>query len=72
MTKRALIDEITQLNASARPAFLAEFEVAELGAYLQRLRRVEALTAASPLTGDPIEPPSDKPIRERQLQPYLF
>ena len=40
MTKRELIDEITHLNPSAPPAFLAEFESEDLAQYLQRLRYV--------------------------------
>lgn len=37
MTKRELIDEILIINRSAKPAFLAEFGVEDLGEYLQHL-----------------------------------
>ncbi|MHC4715881.1 MAG: hypothetical protein ACYS5V_02850 [Planctomycetota bacterium] len=68
MTKRELIDQITHLNASATPAFLAEFEASELGAYLQRLQRV----ALHRPTSDSARPASDKPADQKELQPALF
>ena len=37
MTKRELIEEITGLNPTAKPAFLAEFAEADLAEYLQHL-----------------------------------
>ena len=40
MTKRELIDQITVLNPSARPAFLADFADEDLAEYLQHLRWV--------------------------------
>ena len=40
MTKRELIDEITSLNPSAAPAFLAGFQCPDLAQYLQRLQRI--------------------------------
>ena len=39
MTKRELIDQILQLNHSARPEFLARFPDGELDDYLQHLER---------------------------------
>ena len=41
MTKRELIDEISHLNATAVPAFLADFDVPDLDMYLQRLKRIQ-------------------------------
>ena len=38
MTKRQLIEQITDLNPTAKPAFLAEFKDADLAEYLQHLR----------------------------------
>jgi len=38
MTKRQLIDEITHLNPTARPVFLADFDDTDLAEYLQHLR----------------------------------
>jgi len=38
MTKRQLIDEITHLNPTARPVFLADFDDTDLIEYLQHLR----------------------------------
>ena len=40
MTKRELIDQITVLNPSARPAFLADFGDEDLAEYLQHLQWV--------------------------------
>ena len=40
MTKRELIDEITHLNPTATPAFLAPFEDGDLAEYLEHLRWV--------------------------------
>lgn len=40
MTKRQLIEQITDLNPTAKPAFLAEFKDADLAEYLQHLRWV--------------------------------
>ena len=37
MTKRQLIDEITMRNPTAKTDFLARFEEADLGAYLDHL-----------------------------------
>ena len=37
MTKRELIEEITGLNPTAKPAFLAEFGESDLAEYLQHL-----------------------------------
>ena len=48
MTKRQLIDEIIAINRSAAPAFLAEFEDAQLSEYLGHLR----LVGTPRLTGD--------------------
>jgi len=63
MTKRELIDEITHLNTSASPAFLAAFEDEDLSAYLQRLQRVAEMQA-------PPKPPprANKTRRKKQLQ----
>jgi len=49
MTKRQLIDEITTMNQSAKPSFLAKFEDTELDEYLQHLR----LAQTPRLVGDP-------------------
>jgi len=38
MTKRELIDEITELNPTAMPAFLARFEDSQLAEYLDHLK----------------------------------
>ncbi|NLF30856.1 MAG: hypothetical protein GX591_08225 [Planctomycetes bacterium] len=38
MTKRQLIDDILLLNRSAKPEFLAQFDVQELEAYLCHLQ----------------------------------
>ncbi|MBN1943174.1 MAG: hypothetical protein JW849_07760 [Phycisphaerae bacterium] len=40
MTKRQLIDEILERNATADPEFLARFEDSDLDAYLANLRRL--------------------------------
>ena len=45
MTKREMIEEITRLNPTASPDFLAIFETADLAKYLARLRRVCPLAA---------------------------
>lgn len=49
MTKRELIDEILDINLSARPQFLAQFEDDDLQAYLTHLR----VLSAPRLSGDP-------------------
>ena len=41
MTKRQLIEEITHLNPTAKPAFLAAFGDEDLAEYLQHLRWVD-------------------------------
>ena len=41
MTKRQIIDEIIEINRSAKAEFLAEFEAEELDAYLQHLRAAQ-------------------------------
>lgn len=41
MTKRELIEEITHLNRTAKPSFLADFQDADLAEYLQHLRWVD-------------------------------
>lgn len=38
MTKRQLIDQIIQINRSADPSFLAQFDPDDLSDYLQHLR----------------------------------
>ncbi len=38
MSKRQLIDDIRQLNPTAEPQFLAQFDEAELQQYLEHLR----------------------------------
>ena len=40
MTKRQLIEEITDLNPTAKPSFLAEFGDQDLAEYLRHLRWV--------------------------------
>ena len=42
MTKREIIDRIIQINASARPEFLAEFSHESLADYLAHLSEVQA------------------------------
>lgn len=41
MTKRQIIDEIIQINRSAKAEFLAQFDAEELDAYLQHLRAAQ-------------------------------
>ncbi len=41
MMKRELIDQITKLNVSAKPEFLAQFSESELRAYLRQLRDLQ-------------------------------
>jgi len=52
MEKRRLIDAIMQINSSAGPGFLAEFETDELRDYLAHLRIVQTPRPCS----DPIDP----------------
>jgi len=40
MTKRELIDQITHLNPTAAPSFLAAFDDADLAEYLRHLKWV--------------------------------
>ena len=40
MTKRQIIDEILELNRSADPGFLAEFDAEELECYLGQLHKI--------------------------------
>lgn len=47
MTKRQLIDEILEINRSARPAFLAQFNDEQLNAYLAHLHAAHRPAAAS-------------------------
>lgn len=42
MTKRELIDQITRLNPTAMPAFLADFKDGDLAEYLKHLRWASA------------------------------
>jgi len=77
MTKRELIDEITHLNTSASPAFLAGFADDDLSAYLRRLRRIWARpgapqTAPEAQDGSPTPAPADNYPQEKPLQPALF
>lgn len=48
MTKRQLIDEILEINRSARPAFLAQFNDEQLNAYLAHLHAAHGPAAAPP------------------------
>lgn len=41
MMKRELIDQITKLNVSAKPEFLAQFSEPDLRAYLRQLRDLQ-------------------------------
>ncbi|MCG3138473.1 MAG: hypothetical protein HJJLKODD_02338 [Phycisphaerae bacterium] len=41
MDKRQLINAIMEINRTARPDFLIQFDEEELHAYLTRLRRIE-------------------------------
>ncbi len=41
MTKRETIDMIMEINRSARPEFLAEFEQRDLDLYLENLLEVD-------------------------------
>ena len=52
MEKRRLIDAIMQINNSATPGFLAEFETDELRDYLGHLRIVQTPRPCS----DPSDP----------------
>jgi len=77
MTKREMIDEITHLNASASPAFLAGFGDCDLDAYLQRLQRICARLAGPPAdaagTPEPIiRIHAGNPFVQQQLQPALL
>jgi hypothetical protein len=81
MTKRELIDEITHLNPTARPDFLAEFGDEDLAEYLEHLKWLDepALAQASaasrpdgstdPPPGEadpPSAPPSAEVVEEDQ------
>ena len=57
MTKRELIDRITDLNPTAQPAFLAGFEDADLAEYLEHLEWVS---------------PPDRVASAGPAQPTLF
>ncbi len=59
MTKRQLIEEITHLNPTARPAFLAGFGDDDLAEYLQHLRWVSR----------PQQPPDQERFRGPRSQP---
>ena len=48
MTKRQLIDEIMHINRSARPEFLAHFDDADLGDYLEHMRKAMAPRVSIP------------------------
>ena len=48
MTKRQLIDEITSINRTAQPGFLARFDEMDLDEYLRHLRHARS----SRLSGD--------------------
>jgi len=41
MTKREIIDRIGQLNPTARPDFLADFDADDLRAYLHQLTELQ-------------------------------
>lgn len=65
MTKRELIDEITRLNPTASPDFLAEFPASDLAEYLERLRwahppeeaaaHIDAEPAPEPVQAGPLQ-----------------
>jgi len=59
MTKRQLIEEITHLNPTATPAFLAGFGDDDLAEYLQHLRWVSR----------PQQPPDQQQFRGPRSQP---
>lgn len=44
MTKRQIIEQIRDINCSADPAFLSEFNDIELGEYLSHLRSIKKAT----------------------------
>jgi len=81
MTKRQLIDEIVQINQTAQPGFLAQFEDADLNEYLEHLRvirtprlsgdarRFERHFVNCPTTGpDPCRPQATPPDNAEQTQ----
>ncbi|OPX24824.1 MAG: hypothetical protein B1H04_01370 [Planctomycetales bacterium 4484_123] len=74
MTKRELIDEITHLNPSAPPAFLAEFEPEDLAEYLRRLRDVQIPPAQRPAPAPPDQAhaPAPSADSEKKPEPALF
>ncbi len=41
MDKQQLIDDICQINTTAKPAFLAKFSEADLAAYLEHLMELD-------------------------------
>ena len=61
MTKRELIDEITHLNPTAPPGFLAEFGDADLGEYLRHLKWVVP-PSGPPYAVEPPRPPVAAPL----------
>ncbi len=68
MTKRELITRITNLNPTAAPDFLAEFDDADLAEYLEHLQwvgapgsREERQTAPAEADAPVPEPPEQTP-----------
>ena len=75
MTKRELIDEIVELNPTATPEFLADFEQSDLAEYLQHLQWVAEPPAAEG-KGDLTPPavsltPEPQPADEPALKPVV-
>jgi hypothetical protein len=66
MTKRELIDEITRLNPTASPDFLAEFPALDLAAYLERLQWAHPPQEAA---ADVDAEPAPEPV---QAGPFRF
>jgi hypothetical protein len=65
MSKRQLIDEILVFNASAEPAFLAEFDPSDLREYLSKLVRCAGIKVrkggSKPAPGVPAPAEADDP-----------
>ncbi len=72
MSKRQLIDEILVFNASAEPAFLAEFDPSDLREYLSKLVRCAGIKVrkggSKPAPGVP-EPAESAEADDPSLQP---
>ncbi len=70
MTKRQMIDEIMDLNPTAEPEFLAQFDGPDLREYLGKLRKaVGAATASkpSPKASDDTPRSDDRPVASGKM-----